>query len=95
MLKLLVTVLHVNHYLVVSIFERLSDVCSLIYFSIIDMLVGGHGESNPNTNWLDSRGLWISYAMGMLVLHLILLSVPVFSVAVAWTLTNIIHNLVS
>ncbi|XP_049809945.1 ORM1-like protein 3 [Schistocerca nitens] len=57
------------------------------------MLVGGHGESNPNTNWLDSRGLWISYAVGMLVLHLILLSIPVFSVAFAWTLTNIIHNL--
>ncbi|KAJ9588243.1 hypothetical protein L9F63_018407 [Diploptera punctata] len=56
------------------------------------MLVGGHGESNPNTTWLQSRGLWISYALGILTLHLILLSVPILSVALAWTLTNLIHN---
>jgi hypothetical protein len=58
------------------------------------MLVGGHGESNPNTTWLQSRGLWISYALGILTLHLILLSVPILSVALAWTLTNLIHNAV-
>lgn len=58
------------------------------------MLVGGHGESNPNTTWLQSRGLWISYALGVLTLHLILLSVPILSVALAWTLTNLIHNTV-
>lgn len=58
------------------------------------MLVGGHGESNPNTTWLQSRGLWISYALGMLTLHLILLSVPILSVPFAWTLTNLIHNTV-
>ncbi|PSN43745.1 ORM1-like protein 3 [Blattella germanica] len=56
------------------------------------MLVGGHGESNPNTTWLQSRGLWISYVLGVLTLHLILLSVPILSVALAWTLTNLIHN---
>ncbi|KAL1138039.1 hypothetical protein AAG570_009734 [Ranatra chinensis] len=28
----------------------------------------------------------------MLVLHLILLSVPIFSIPLAWTLTNLIHN---
>ncbi|KAF4520679.1 hypothetical protein B566_EDAN006355 [Ephemera danica] len=58
------------------------------------MLVGGHGDSNPNTNWLDSRGLWLSYGMGVLILHLVLLSIPVLSVPVAWTLTNLIHNTV-
>jgi hypothetical protein len=58
------------------------------------MLVGGHGESNPNTTWLQSRGLWISYALGVLTLHLILLSVPILSVALSWTLTNLIHNAV-
>ena len=58
------------------------------------MLVGGHGESNPNTTWLQSRGLWISYALGVLTLHLILLSVPILSVPLAWTLTNLIHNTV-
>ncbi|XP_066998150.2 ORM1-like protein [Anabrus simplex] len=57
------------------------------------MLVGGHGESNPNSSWLRSRGLWLSYIIGMLVLHLILLSIPLLSVAMAWTLTNIIHNM--
>ncbi|XP_023704644.1 ORM1-like protein 3 isoform X3 [Cryptotermes secundus] len=56
------------------------------------MLVGGHGESNPNTTWLQSRGLWISYALGVLTLHLILLSIPILSVALSWTLTNLIHN---
>lgn len=59
------------------------------------MLVGGHGESNPNTTWLQSKGLWVSYAVGLLLLHLILLSVPLLSVPLAWTLTNLIHNLVS
>jgi hypothetical protein len=58
------------------------------------MFVGGHGDSNPNTNWLDSRGFWLSYGVGVLVLHLVLLSVPVFSIPVAWTLTNLIHNTV-
>ncbi|XP_063233137.1 ORM1-like protein [Bacillus rossius redtenbacheri] len=56
------------------------------------MLVGGHGEPNPNTTWLRSRGFWLSYVLGMLTLHLILLCVPPFSVATAWTLTNLIHN---
>ncbi|KAG8283998.1 ORM1-like protein 3 [Homalodisca vitripennis] len=56
------------------------------------MLVGGHGEPNPNTTWLQSRGFWIAYSLGLLVLHLILLSVPVFSIPVAWTLTHQIHT---
>lgn len=59
------------------------------------MLVGGHGEHNPNAKYLKSRGLWLSYTIGMLVLHLILLSVPVLSVPMVWTLTNLIHNAVS
>lgn len=63
--------------------------CACVF---VAMLVGGHGESNPNTTWLQSRGLWISYALGMLTLHLILLSVPILSVPLAWTLTNFIHN---
>ncbi|KAG8230830.1 hypothetical protein J437_LFUL010227 [Ladona fulva] len=56
------------------------------------MLVGGHGESNPNTVWLQSRGLWLSYIVGVLTLHLILLSVPLLTIPMAWTLTNLIHN---
>lgn len=57
------------------------------------MHVGGHGDANPNTSWLKSRGMWISYFLGMLLLHLILLSVPILSIPMAWTFTNLIHNL--
>ena len=58
------------------------------------MLSGGHGEVNPNSSWHSSRGAWLSYLTGVLTLHLLLLSVPVISVSTAWTLTNVIHNLV-
>ncbi|XP_054287153.1 ORM1-like protein [Macrosteles quadrilineatus] len=56
------------------------------------MLVGGHGEPNPNTTWLQSRGFWIAYTLGLLTLHLVLLSVPIFSIPIAWTLTHQIHT---
>ncbi|CAG0891914.1 unnamed protein product [Darwinula stevensoni] len=56
------------------------------------MLAGGHGEENPNASWLNGRGMWLSYVIGVLFLHLVLLAVPFFSVPVAWTLTNVIHN---
>ncbi|KAE8750572.1 hypothetical protein FOCC_FOCC002552 [Frankliniella occidentalis] len=59
----------------------------------VNMHVGGHGNANPNTTWLKSRGMWVSYILGMLILHLIILSVPLLSVAMAWTVTNLIHNL--
>ncbi|XP_076033400.1 sphingolipid biosynthesis regulator orosomucoid 1-like isoform X2 [Oratosquilla oratoria] len=55
------------------------------------MLSGGHGEVNPNSTWHSSRGAWLSYLAGLLVLHLLLLSVV--SIPAAWTLTNVIHNL--
>jgi len=58
----------------------------------LKMLVGGHGEPNPNTTWLQSRGFWIAYTLGLLTLHLILLSVPIFSIPIAWTLTHQIHT---
>lgn len=59
------------------------------------MLSGGHGEVNPNSSWHSSRGAWLSYLAGVLALHLFLLSIPVLSIPAAWTLTNVIHNLVS
>jgi hypothetical protein len=58
------------------------------------MIVGGHGDVNPNSSWLNGKGLWLSYGLGVLLLHLILLCLPFLSTAVAWTLTNLIHNLV-
>ena len=53
-----------------------------------------HSEVNPNTRVMSSRGMWLTYALGVGLLHIVLLSIPFCSVAVAWTLTNIIHNLV-
>ncbi|KAG2458726.1 ORML1 protein, partial [Polypterus senegalus] len=54
-----------------------------------------HSEVNPNTRIMNSRGIWLTYALGVGMLHIVLLSIPFFSVPVVWTLTNVIHNLVS
>lgn len=53
-----------------------------------------HSEVNPNTRVMNSRGIWLSYVLGIGLLHVVLLSIPFFSVPVVWTLTNIIHNMV-
>lgn len=53
-----------------------------------------HSEVNPNTRVMNSRGMWLSYILGIGLLHVILLSIPFASVPVVWTLTNLIHNLV-
>ncbi|KAM9773782.1 ORM1-like protein 3 isoform 2-T2 [Syngnathus typhle] len=52
-----------------------------------------HSEVNPNTRVMNSRGMWLSYILGIGLLHVILLSIPFASVPVVWTLTNLIHNL--
>ncbi|MGH0116201.1 UNVERIFIED_CONTAM: hypothetical protein FKN15_000128 [Acipenser sinensis] len=52
-----------------------------------------HSEVNPNTRIMNSRGIWLTYALGVGMLHIVLLSIPFFSVPVVWTLTNVIHNL--
>ncbi|OPJ74461.1 ORM1-like protein 3 [Patagioenas fasciata monilis] len=52
-----------------------------------------HSEVNPNTRVMNSRGIWLSYILGIGLLHVVLLSIPFFSVPVVWTLTNIIHNM--
>ncbi|KAA8588370.1 hypothetical protein FQN60_001564 [Etheostoma spectabile] len=51
-----------------------------------------HSEVNPNTRVMNSRGIWLTYALGVGILHVVLLSIPFFSVPVVWTLTNVIHN---
>ncbi|KAJ8367638.1 hypothetical protein AAFF_G00314250 [Aldrovandia affinis] len=62
--------------------------------SPIRMNVGvAHSEVNPNTRVMNSRGIWLTYALGVGMLHIVLLSIPFFSVQVVWTLTNVIHNL--
>ncbi|XP_067226393.1 ORM1-like protein 3 isoform X1 [Chanodichthys erythropterus] len=52
-----------------------------------------HSEVNPNTRVMNSRGIWLSYVLGIGLLHIILLSIPFVSVPVVWTLTNLIHNM--
>lgn len=59
------------------------------------MIAGGHGDSNPNSSWLDSRGFWLAYVLGLLLLHITFLSVPFVSISLAWTITNLLHNMVS
>ena len=56
------------------------------------MLGGTSSESNMNATWLNSRGMWLSYCFGVLLIHFALLSFPILSLAWSWTLTNLIHN---
>ncbi|XP_041365108.1 ORM1-like protein 3 [Gigantopelta aegis] len=52
-----------------------------------------HGDSNPTHSYLNSKGIWLTYILIIFVSHLLILSVPFFSMAVAWTLTNVIHDI--
>ncbi|KAK1341052.1 hypothetical protein QTO34_017453 [Cnephaeus nilssonii] len=52
-----------------------------------------HSEVNPNTRVMNSRGIWLAYIILVGLLHVVLLSIPFFSISVVWTLTNVIHNL--
>lgn len=68
----------------------------VFFFLQTRMNVGvAHSEVNPNTRVMNSRGIWLTYALGVGILHIVLLSIPFFSVPVVWTLTNVIHNFVS
>lgn len=58
-------------------------------------IAGGHGETNPNSSWLSARGFWLAYFLGLLLVHLLLLSVPFVTIPLAWTVTNLLHNAVS
>ncbi|KAI5608708.1 ORM1-like protein 3, partial [Silurus asotus] len=64
-----------------------------VYFTITMNVGTAHSEVNPNTRVMNSRGMWLSYLLGIGLLHIILLSIPFVSVAVVWTLTNLIHNM--
>ncbi len=54
-----------------------------------------HNMDNQNETWLSERGAWLTYFILVVFLHLVLLSVPFFDTATAWTMTNMIHNLVN
>jgi len=51
-------------------------------------------DPNPNASWLNSRGMWLGYLTTVVILHLVLMSIPLLTTAMAWTLTHVIHNLV-
>lgn len=57
-------------------------------------MLDGSSEVNPNGSWLNSRGIWLGYCLGLLLLHLAILGFPFLTVAWAWTLTNLLHNVV-
>lgn len=50
-------------------------------------------SSNPEVSWWDGRGVWIVYLLFFATLHVFLVSLPIVSVPMAWTITNIFHNL--
>lgn len=52
-------------------------------------------SSDMNMYWLNSKGMWLGYLTTVVILHMVLLSMPFLSTALAWTLTHVIHNLVS
>lgn len=45
-----------------------------------------HSEVNPNTRVMNSRGIWLAYIILVGLLHVVLLSIPFFSIPVVWTL---------
>lgn len=52
-------------------------------------------DPNPNASWLNHRGMWLGYLTTVAMLHLLLMSIPLLSTAMAWTLTHVLHNIVS
>lgn len=59
------------------------------------MQVGvAHSDNNPTHSVYNSKGIWVTYLLIVFLSHLIILSVPFFSVAVAWTLTNVLHDVI-
>ncbi len=53
------------------------------------------GALNPNRYWLNSKGMWAGYLTAVAILHYSLLGMPFLTTAMAWTLTHVIHNVVS
>lgn len=56
---------------------------------------GVQSVDNPNESWVDSKGVWLTYVLMIVVGHLVILSIPFFDTPIAWTLTNNAHNLVN
>lgn len=50
-------------------------------------------DPNPNASYFNSKGIWVTYLVVIAIMHYIFLSLPFISVAMAWTLTSVIHNI--
>ena len=53
-----------------------------------------HSDPNPNSTFFNSRGMWVTYVLIVAIVHYMLLCLPFLSVAAAWTITNVLHNVV-
>ncbi|CAC5410751.1 ORM1-like protein,ORM1-like protein 2,ORM1-like protein 3,ORM1-like protein 1 [Mytilus coruscus] len=49
-------------------------------------------EENPTHVYFGTRGFWITYTIIVLFCHFLLLSMPFFSTALAWTVTCVFHS---
>ena len=52
-----------------------------------------HSCSNPNTIVWNSKGIWLTYVLLILLLHIILLCVPWLTIEQVWTTTNLAHSI--
>jgi len=60
------------------------------------MQVGtANSEPNPNQSYFNARGMWLTYILIIVFVHCIMLSIPVISVGVAWTMTVVCHNVIT
>lgn len=50
-------------------------------------------SANPEVSWWDGRGVFLFYLLFFATLHILLVSLPILSVPMAWTITNLLHNL--
>merc|ERR1712128_406040 len=65
-------------------------------FDCLTEMVGAvgtaHSCSNPNTIVWNSKGIWPTYVLLILLLHIILLCVPWLTIEQVWTTTNLAHS---
>lgn len=62
-------------------------------------MMGGGQEtiSNPNANYMNGRGFWLFYVLIIVHFHLTLLTLPLpsFTIPWVWTVTNLVHNIIT
>ena len=79
--------------------SRTSKTCNILLDNFGEMEIAKeqqniHSMYNQNETWLSEKGAWLTYFILVVFMHLVLLSVPFFDTATAWTMTNVIHNVV-